>query len=174
MTIVDFITARVAEDEERARAAIDPDRPGENWQWVTAETDVPVKPGDEAEALEHQRISLRTIEHFPTQSDLPAFVIESVDEGIPGALRLIADNGPAAALRRCAGVRRAVDAEIANVEGFDAEYGDDCTAEQIRAGQCPGSREGFRHGDIEHSGVLRALASFWSTHPDHQAEWANG
>lgn len=156
MTIVEFIAARVAEDEARATAA-------QEWTNRTPWRYMPSPYGGDAPgSIEDERI-----EHPLTSENV---IAESVGEDAWG--EHIAAEGPIAALRRCAGVRRAVDAEIGNLQDIDADHGDGCEWEEIRAGQCPGSHEGFRYGDIERSGVLRGLASFWSHHPDYRKEWA--
>ncbi len=132
------VTAGLAEDERIAREAIDPDRPGTHWQWVTDETDTPVKPGDEQEAMEHQRISLRTVEHFPSGhgTELPAFAM-FVEEGEPGALRHAAHFDPARilgryvpAIRRVLEVCDAIDADALDGGWRQGHYGD--KADEIR------------------------------------------
>ncbi|MDV6267061.1 DUF6221 family protein [Rhodococcus globerulus] len=64
--LVEFVEARLAEDERVAREAIVPDRPGTHWEWEARSDD-----GDPESPL-----WLRTVEEFPTTSgvgDLPGF-----------------------------------------------------------------------------------------------------
>lgn len=101
--LVSRLLAAIDETERLAREAIDPERPGTHWHWVTNETDTPVAAGELAEAQNHQSISLRTIEEFETRSVgiLPAFLLYGQDVN-PGAGEHIVRNDPAAVLRRCA------------------------------------------------------------------------
>lgn len=110
MTLTEFLLARIAEDDATARAAIDPDRPGTHWQWVTSETDTPVKTGDLAEAQDYQSVSLRTVEEYPTMSGvgpLPAFVIAHTEE-VAAAGDHIAQWDPARVLAECEAKRRLI------------------------------------------------------------------
>lgn len=82
-------------------------------------------------------------------------------------VRHIRAEEPAATLRRCAGVRRAVDATLDSISNLDGEMGDGCRPEEIRAGACT-----YPHNHPDQSPVLRGLASFWSTHPDYRQDWS--
>jgi len=157
LSIVDFLNARLAEDEETARAAIDPDRPGTHWQWVTTETDTPVAVGDIAEAQEHQKISLRTVEHreYPPETgygSLPAFLISYAEEVEPGAGEHIARHDPARVLREVEAKRSIVE----QYEGYVKE------------------RTRLMNGwpNIEIPPFMLALAAVYSDHPDYRTEWS--
>lgn len=139
--ILDFIAARTDEDEARARAAFSP---------FALRT-----PGADTWEFELMQIRAR---------DAHRSLI--VTHTWPHEGAHIAANDPANTQRRCAGVRRAVDAEIANLSVMDGAGGDGCNPNEIRAGRC-----GYPETDPNRSDVLRALASFWSTHPDYRQEW---
>ncbi len=108
--LVSRLLEAIAETERLARAAVDPERPGTHWQWVTDENDTPVARGDLAEAQAHQAVSLRTVEEFETNTVglLPAFLLWGQDV-VPGAGDHIAHNDPAAVLRRCTADKRVLE-----------------------------------------------------------------
>lgn len=107
--LVSRLLAAIEETERLAQDAIDPDRPGTHWHWVTDETDTPVAAGELAEAQNHQRVSLRTVEEFESSYGmLPAFFLYGEDVQ-QGAGEHIAHNDPAAVLRRCTADRGVVD-----------------------------------------------------------------
>lgn len=125
MTLTEFLLARIAEDEAMARAAIDADRPGTHWQWVTNETDTPVKTGDLAEAQNYQSVSLRTVEKYPTMSGLgplPAFIISHTEE-VEAAGDHITRWDPARVLAECEAKRRIVEEwqQSAAMQGDDGQ-----------------------------------------------------
>lgn len=162
MTITEFLLARIAEDEEVARAAVEEGRPGMQWQWVCDENDVPVAPGDEGEALQHQNISLRTVEEWPVAlfddgrtSSLPGFLIHAIDEGVPEALRHIALHDPARAKAEC-------DAKRGIVEACTEPGPDD---EDAGMQDWEGDLRG--HAEL----MLCLLASVYADHPDYRDEW---
>jgi hypothetical protein len=108
-TIEDFIMQRLAEDEQIARSAIDPERPGAHWCWEDGARD-PLQPGVEVEELDTQAISLRTVEEYPTLvGPLPAFILRQVEARLPGGLWHIARHDPARVLRQCAALRLALE-----------------------------------------------------------------
>ena len=121
MTITEFLDARIAEDEAVARAAVDSERPGAHWQWVTGQTDTPVAPGDLEEAQEYQpTISLRSVEEFPSSAGmLPAFPIGYAEEVDPGAGEHIARHDPARVLAECAAKRALLDIDFQTSELLD-------------------------------------------------------
>ncbi|WP_067891250.1 DUF6221 family protein [Nocardia vaccinii] len=159
MTIEEFIEARLAEDEQIARSAIDPERPGMHWCWEDGERD-PLQPGVEVEGLDTHPISLRTVEEYPTRSvgPLPAFILAQVEARQQGGLWHIARHDPARVLRQCAAMRKV----------FEEEHFPDArscyTCHEIADGPytnrvpwpCP---------------TVRAIAVIWSDHPDYQEEW---
>lgn len=103
MTLDEFLLARVAEDEEVARAAIDadsPDRRGQRWVWQRVEEDASFS-------------WLRSVEEFPTTSGvgpLPAFPL-GYDTKVyepTSAMPHIARHDPARVLAECAAKRAIV------------------------------------------------------------------
>ncbi|WP_280317280.1 DUF6221 family protein [Nocardia wallacei] len=150
MTIVEFIEARIAEDEQIAQSAIDPERPGTHWCWEDGKRD-PLQPGNEPEELDTQAISLRTVEEYPTRSvgPLPAFILCQVEARLPGGLWHIARHDPERVLRQCAAMRNVV--------------------KQYRL-LCP-RQFNWPEGMLETLELnIRSLASIWSDHPDYREE----
>ncbi|WP_371053639.1 DUF6221 family protein [Rhodococcus gordoniae] len=143
MTIVEFLEARIAEDEAIAREAIDPDRPGTHWKW-----EAPDDYGDDPEAP----LWLRTVEEFPTTSgvgDLPAFPVGYDFMASPSSRGMahIARHDPARVLRQCAALRGLVEWHV-HINGSSVD-------------------------DIEYPiELLTYLAGIWSDHPDYRQEWA--
>ncbi len=145
MTIVEFLEARLAEDEAAAREAITPDRPGTHWEWEsTADDDDPESPR-----------WLRTVEEFPTTSgvgDLPGFPLGYDRKAEPSpAMDHIARHDPAR-------IRREVAAKRALVASHDIGR-DPCEAHDAMYESVP-------------CDVILHLASAYSNHPDYQQEWA--
>jgi len=143
MTIVEFLEARLAEDEAAAREAITPDRPGTHWEWEsTADDDDPESPR-----------WLRTVEEFPTTSgvgDLPGFPLGYDCKAEPSpAMAHIARHDPARAL-----------AEVAAMRSLVELYG------ALSAQWAPNVDYGFAYT------ALRTLAAIYSDHPNYQKEWA--
>lgn len=101
--LVEFVEARLAEDERVAREAITPDRPGAHWKWATTADD-----GDP----ESPRW-LRTVEEFPTASgvgDLPGFPLGYECTAAPSpAMSHIARHDPARILREVAAKRAIIE-----------------------------------------------------------------
>lgn len=165
--LTQFLYNRLDEDNDTARDTINPDRPGTHWQWVADETDTVVATGDIAEAQEHQRISLRTVEHteFPANPisfacSLPEFVLYA-DEVNPGAGEHIKRHDPARVLRETEVKRsllrlhgkiqfRWVGRPLANSK---EPY---CAHDELSF-PCP---------------TIRHLAAIYSDHPDYRQEWA--
>lgn len=164
--IIDFIEARIAEDEATARAALDPKRPGTHWQWVNDETDEPIGDLDEDSAI--SGLSLRTVEEFASDLPaawvgdglLPAFVIHTAEEVIPGAGDHIARHDPARVLREVA-AKRAILADIVSaMNGMDL---------QINSEWGVGPMD---PADYESVALLRLLALPYSDHPDYDQSWS--
>ena len=161
MSITEFLEARIAEDEARARDAIDPERPGTRWQWVTNKTDTIVAHGDLAEAQEYQPISLRTVEEFPTSAgNLPNFPIAHAEEVDPGAGEHIARHDPARVLAECAAKRAIVDLAKKASE-FEKWYDDY---------EWQGTVEGSE--PLTGDAILYALAAVYKDHADYDPAWS--
>lgn len=142
-TLSEFLLARIAEEEQIAKGAIDPESPGVTWHWVTTQTDTPVVPGEEGMALEEQDISLRSVEEFPSYvGALPAFIIWGVDDALPGAPRHIAHWDPKRVLAECEAKREIVERSLSNT---GVTVADDWP--------------------------LHFLALPYSDHPDYREEW---
>lgn len=160
MTITEFLTARLDEDEATARAAIDPERPGTHWQWVLNHDDtLPVEEGEDRmltdPSFQAWVVSLRTVEQFPTPhvGDLPAFALPYVEE-VPG--------GVAAHIARhdLARVLADVAAKRAIVALHSASDGRDPLCSSI---DYPEVAE-----DCE---TLRAMLQPFADHPDYDKAW---
>ncbi len=152
--MIEFLLDRILEDEAIAQAAIDPERPGVHWEWVTTETDTPVAPGQEQEALEHQNISLRSVEEFPTSAGtLPAFAIHAVEELGTGVGQFITHHDPARML-----------AEYATKRSIIGYY--QMLIEQEKQAEV----FGFHATGL--GTALRFMAKVYEGHPDYQEDWA--
>ncbi|TQN30599.1 hypothetical protein FHX37_0481 [Haloactinospora alba] len=169
VTIVEFLAERLDEDERAARAAIDPERPGTHWQWIEPSDDTPAEPEDGY----LRGASLRTVERFPTyltenypelyqdrDGRLPAFVIDTADELRSGAAGHIARNGPARVLAEVEAKRRIVAQHAPVPVNFGDEY--TCTT----CAHSPTSK------DPQPCGTLKLLAAVYADHPDYRKEWA--
>lgn len=164
MTIVEFIEARIAEDEATARAAIDPDRPGTHWCWEDGERD-PLQPGVEVEGLDTQAISLRTVEEYPTLvHPLPAFVLRQVEARQQGALWHIARHDPGRELREVVLKRRILDRHKP-IE--TPTSGQACVACSFLPSPHVGDLPDYVAWPCAE---MRDLAAIWSDHPDFRAE----
>jgi len=168
VTIVEFIEARLAEDEEIAQSAIDPERPGTHWCWEDGERN-PLQPGVEVEGLDTQAISLRTVEEYPTRhvGPLPAFIIGQVEARQQGGLWHIARHDPARVLEEVK-AKRDILAVAAWAEKI-ADINEPVDFERPEEIHSSGYRLGQWHG---YKAVLHALAAPYSQHPDYQQEWA--
>src|SRR5687767_14103650 len=107
MTIVEFLTARLDEDEAAARAAVDTECPGTHWQWVINHDDtLPIQDPEDGMLTDPSRqewaVSLRTVEQFPSSSGyigfLPAFALPHAEEVPGGVAAHIARHDPARVL----------------------------------------------------------------------------
>jgi hypothetical protein len=100
---LDFIAARIAEDEAVAEEAIDPARPGTHWQWA-----IPDDLGDPDAPR-----WLRTTEVFPTTSgvgSLPGFPLGFEFKAEPArGMEHIARHDPARVLADCQAKRAILD-----------------------------------------------------------------
>lgn len=152
--LVEFLEARLAEDEAVAREAITPDRPGTHWEWEsTADDDDPESPR-----------WLRTVEEFPTKSgvgDLPGFPLYGCTADPSPAMNHIARQDPARILREVA-AKRAVMIAADDATSYDM------TVESDRGVGSRNMIEDPYVGDV----ILRALASAYSDHPDFNPDWA--
>jgi len=185
MNITEFLEARITEDEAAARAAIDPARPGVQWQWVTNETDRVVANGDLAEAQEYQKISLRTVEEYPTSAgELPGFLIGYAEEVDPGAGEHIARHDPARVLAECRAKRAIIEQHkdwpvLVERKPEFTEASNDIHSMTYRATQEMAwltEREYVKRFGVEAptTNMIRALAAVYADHPDYQQEWARG
>lgn len=185
--LVEFLNARIADDDKTARDAIDPDRPGSHWQWVACDTDVPVTSGTMDDAIAHQSVSLRSVEEFPTRSGvgaLPAFVIHQVDEFEPhAAADHIARWDPARVLAECDAKRELMkmhaEKEYATVlirdyPHADPEGGNDGWGVLETCAHCSWHElyEGFNnHDEPFPCPTLRLIALPYADHKDWREEW---
>lgn len=154
--LVEFLKARVAEDEEVARAAIQEDRPGSNWRWESSEDDSPF--GDGRPISDEVQVSLRTVENFSTgiAGDLPAFVVGYAEEVDDGGGRHIARHDPARVLREITAKRRIIEDYQVARSALDQTD----------------SRGSLRAGSNAFFVACLALASVYSDHPDFSERWA--
>jgi hypothetical protein len=164
VTIVEFIEARLAEDEETAQSAIDPERPGTHWCWEDGERD-PLQPGVEVEGLDTQAISLRTVEEYPTRhvGPLPAFILRQVEARQQGGLWHIARHDPARVLQQCEFGRDVLDAYRTAVRARNSR--NEHATNAFTAGQDAAAVMWL-------GWMLQKLAAIWSDHPDYRTEWA--
>lgn len=150
MAIKDFLYARLDEDERIAQAAIQQDRPGSHWQWVTNHDGVAIGPDWVSDELD---VALCSVEQFPTKIvwDLPAFVVPHASGVDPGGGPHIARHDPARVLRDIAAKRDVIAAASKVLEApVNGELPDaPRLAEQ----------------------VLCALAGAYSDHDDFDPEW---
>lgn len=179
MDLVDFLLARIADDEEVARAAVDPDRPGTHWHWVMDGNDTPVRPGHLEGAQEEQTISLRTIEETETRSGvgpLPHFVIHSLQDVHPGGGEHIARWDPARVLAECEAKRRLIELHKLVTEDYTGHWWTDPgPPEKYVTTGCDHCRSAGVDGeDYVNPGpcpTLRILATVYANHPAYRQEW---
>lgn len=191
-TITDFLLARVAEAEQRAKGAQDEQAPatGEHWRWVYTGglyADQSVDVGAATEFLgdhdeEHGiRVSLRSVEEYPTQSvgPLPNFVINYAEEQPVGSARHIAYWEPSRVLAWCESMRKLIELHYLmwrNVGWFEDDEGEkaEAGAELQVCGLCvPGhsyfeSRQDVPEGPCD---TMKLLALTFSDHPEYQESW---
>lgn len=144
--IVDFITARLDEDEQAALAA-QKFTNATPWRFVL-----------DSYGGHHRAGS---IEDEPLPEVAENEIAQGVGEVAWG--QHITLHDPVRVLQQTTALRRAVEAEIDNRIGFDGELCA-CEPDEVRAGEC-------ERWTPERSELLRALASAWSDHPDYQKEW---
>jgi hypothetical protein len=124
--LVAFMLGCLDEDQQIARAACirSNGEVAEHWHWVTTETDTPVPDRDIDEALNHQPVSLRSVEEFPTGSVglLPSFVIHREEEQ-PEGLPHIARWDPARVLAEVAAKRAVLDECAAAIKAGELQDG---------------------------------------------------
>lgn len=172
--LIAFIEARLAEDEQWARAASQPYRyaadgatapaDGVHWTWVVGEnwTPVTVDPmvDDTVGGPEHYgcRVNLASVEEWRTDASdhgwpvrtMPRVVADEMVEVDSSAAGHIVRHDPARVLREVAAKRRLL-AE-ASAYSPELEHGD--------------------NGEWAFDLAVRALASVWSDHPDYRPEWS--
>ena len=160
MELVDFLLARIAEDEKAARAAIDADRPGSHWHWVMDHTDTPIAHGHlQAAQDDGESVSLRTVEEYPTRSGvgpLPHFVVQLGEVHGAGGEH-IARWDPARGLVECEAKRRIAERYQLAVTRLEHGQGDRAV-EGIRAN--------------ESRSALKILALPYADHPDYDETWS--
>jgi hypothetical protein len=163
MELTDFLLARIAEDEEAARAAIDPERPGSHWHWVMDHNDTPVAHGHlQAAQDDGESVSLRTVEEYPSGvGPLPHFVVQ-FGEVHGGGGEHIARWDPARVLAECESKRRIV-AEHERGQYLSSYYCECCCTTSEATGE--------PHGEWPCL-TLRALALPYASHPDYDPTWA--
>ena len=155
MTIVEFLEARLAEDEAVAREAITPYRPGTHWEWEsTADDDDPESPR-----------WLRTVEEFPTTSgvgDLPGFPLGYDCKAEPSpAMDHIARHDPARALAEVAAKRGILEAHA----GRSPRSSDFCRI----------CEDPYTYGpEAWPCDTVRYLASTYKDHPDFNKHTEGG
>jgi hypothetical protein len=147
--IADFLTARLAEDEAAARTV-----PPGPW-WVD----------DDLEDANDVRLAGAepSVGRAPTIFFSPGAKVYGDEELAP--FRFAARFDPAWVLADIAAKRALIDYAFGNASNIDSEWGDGCSPEQIRAGECRDT--GGRAAMIP----LRLLAAPHSEHPDFKPEW---
>lgn len=153
MSLVEFLLARISEDEAAAREAIDPARPGERWSW-----EVPDDAGDPDTPR-----WLRTVEEFPTSSGvgpLPSFPLGSEFRAEPArGMAHIARHDPARVLAECEAKRSIVELHLPT-ESF--RWCITCTDIDVAP---PNNVEAYPCRS------LRALALPYAGHEDYDEAW---
>ena len=117
MTIVEFLTARIDEDEQVARAAIgelgrEAGATEQHWQWTRSADDVEVTEDDiyprriSPEPTYNTALNLGSVEHYQrTRWSLPDLVTTRVEEITVGGATHIARHDPARVLAEVAAKR---------------------------------------------------------------------
>jgi hypothetical protein len=162
--LVAFLRAALDRDEQVALEASrfeHDERPltptGEHWQWVETENDrvVPIDPmtdGYVGESLDEFRVSLRSVEEYPTSESwtLPHFVIHTAEE-VPAICGVhIARWDPARVLAKVKAERRILD---------------DITRNDYIDGLGNASTDGLAHR------LLGYLAQSYAGQPGWREEW---
>jgi hypothetical protein len=159
--LVNFLKARLDEDEQVARAASrrkhDGWTPsGEHWQWVEPDQDqvLALDPVAEECLNDYGRADLRSVEEYPVGSglgNLPHFVVRSEEVRTLDAMH-IARWDPARVLAEVEAKRRIVDwCESVEIEFSRAGLGD--------------------RTDGTHMVFARWLALPYADHPEYRPEW---
>lgn len=147
--ILQFIHARLADDERTAQAAT----PGE---WMFDPTGACLR--DKQTGQLHEAVFAERGNGEPLCVATTGLLNHPWNDQSQADARHIADNGPRAALRRCTLIRAILrHSKVIDQmqDAIGAEWGPQATA-----------NAGF---SIE---PLRDIAAYWSTHPDYQPEWA--
>lgn len=167
--LIEFLRARLDEDEEIARAASGRREgqasDGEHWRWEYVHDDKPIDLDEADEIGVAFGVSLRSVELYSVYSgvgDLPHFVVQA-DEQEVRAARHIARHDPARVLAEVE-AKRFLIAEILGYESeIDAEFGCQHNAQQIGAGECRRNP-----GRIM---ALRLMALPFDDHADYREDW---
>lgn len=160
--IVAFVEARLAEEEAAAKAAT----PG---RWVVGGfPGAEYLPCDFVHAPDYRPDGFSWGQHVGDASvadgGMGPWAVSVQGSGFPRAnAQHIARWNPARVLREVAAKRLIIDAAFRHLAIFDGEVGCGHTAEQLRAGECPGQDD-----DIE---LLLILAAPYVDHPDFKPEW---
>lgn len=143
MTLVEFLEARIAEEEAGAHAA-----GGQDWYLVLVPPPAMRRTPDEET-------------HWSVDSPASLVSYEVTSRGKAGH---IADWSPARVLADCKAKRAVMDCIFAYEYKIDGEWACCHSAGEIRAGEC----EATPVDEIE---ALRALALPYADHPDYQKKW---
>lgn len=145
MTIVEFLEARIAEDEQIATAASHP-----GWPWPSGE--------DLGEWIVSDRGHLYAGGSVRTHYG----VMDDGDETSEELVRHMAQQDPARALREVAAKRAII---AASKDTYAGPPWEDADIESGAADVWDGRQTSYRE-------VLANLASAYSDHPDYRKEWA--
>jgi hypothetical protein len=170
MTLVEFLLARIAEDEAWAIGATE--TPGAtHWHWVNSDTDEPVRVEplldemidypDDGDSL---RVDLRTVEELKPglrpERPLPDFVLQGAQEIRTAVAGHIARWNPARVLAECEAKRRIV------------EHADTVSSMDRQIESEWGTRSSVPWDEDEGIRLLRLLALPYADHPDYDPKWA--
>lgn len=173
MGIVEFLEARIAEDEAVAKAVT----PGP-WEWLDDKLTTTAGQWmscryrciwSEPSAVNRGPVGIPGHEHFRVNET----VIDSFgDYGYESEIEIsdpdaahIAHYEPARALAEVAAKRAVIAAEIHNLYVIDNEWGCSHSESEIRDGECD------QDGNLATSDILRTLSCVYSDHPDFNEEW---
>lgn len=149
MRIVEFIEARLAEDEAIATAV-----GAMGMEWCAELND---DYDDDSKELPYQiGMSGGSVTH--------RFATDAWFEADRPPLYHAARHDPARVLREVAAKRALIEAIFSNASDVDGEWGDGHTPAEIRAGICAD------HGSRSAASFLNVMATVWSDHPDYPGE----
>lgn len=168
--LVEFIAARLDDDERIARAAVDDRANGEpeHWRWECAHDDTPLDVdlaiASNDEYLEHEchaGVGLRSVVDYPSSAGMYGHLVIDGEEVRPQDARHIARHDPAQVLAEVA-AKRAIAAEHA--QGHDSIWCRRCD---------PAGGDAFTDGDASYPcKTLRLMAAMYAGHPDYDQGWA--